>query len=227
MIQIREIPMYFFDKTFMDELKLIRDDIQNHPDPDYINSLKAYKNDIREYSVDLIERIKSNEHGAFDELMSLKDMRNFLHHYSFHIRKSFHFNVSEEQAEQEILYEIFLHISMRYRIYNEPHEISLLINSMRGWIMLRVKKTIIQSNLPKQEDEVKFEHFGDCETDDTELVVRDLSERHLNETERYVFERRFFDHMFFEDIAQEMGVTRSTIKRRYDKALDKIKDHMD
>lgn len=224
-IQKKKIPEYFHKHTIIDELQKIKKEKQN-ADEEYLKYLNDYENEIQKYSVDLLEDIVIGDNQAFDDFLKIKDIRNFIYYYAYHINKYHKFRFHNETIVHEIKVQIYNHIIRNYRIYYEPHEFSLLINSMRKWLKLKVNESIKIVFMPKNDERLN-QSFLDAECEDSDdFVVRDLMERYLDEEEKQVFELRFFDNMGYVEIGEEMGFSKDTAQRRYNKCLEKLKEYL-
>lgn len=216
---LREV---FKQKPIYQELAEIRTRIKTTKDEEEKKRLIEYEDQIRVYSVFLLDRVKNREEGAFEELMRIKDMRNFLHFYTYHIREFYKFKYGKQNVLHEVQFQIFYHVVNNYRIYNEPHEISLLITSMRGWIRQKVAGALKITYSPKSDEKIDSAFLEETEMDNSELLVRDLMDRYLDETEKKVFEMKFFENKGYVEIGVEIGASKDTAQRRYKRALNKF-----
>lgn len=212
----------FKQKPIYQELAEIRTRMKVTDDENERKELMEYEDRIRVYSVFLLDRVKNREDGAFEELMQIKDMRNFLHFYTYHIREFYKFKYGKQNVLHEVRFQIFYHVVNNYRIYNEPHEISLLITSMRGWIRQKVAGALKLTYSPKNDEKIEASFLEETEIDSSELLVRDLMERYLDETEKKVFEMKFFENRGYVEIGIEIGASKDTAQRRYKRALSKF-----
>jgi len=213
----------FRHKPIFQELAEVRTKISRAEDEKAKKEFEAYEDQIREFSVFILQRVKDREDGAFEDLMNLKDMRNFLHFYTYHIREYHKFRYTKQNVIHEVRYQIFYHVVNNYRIYNEPHEISLLIMSMRNWIRQKVSNALKNTYNPKNDEILDQVFLEASDFDDTEIIVRDLVNRYLNDDERMVFELKFFQGRGYVDIGQQIGTSKDTAQRRYKSALEKLK----
>ena len=219
--EFREIESFLANKTVRDEVKRIKKAKLNSKSQTEINELDHRLDLIRMYTVNLIERIKDKDDFAFDDLMKIKDMRNFVHYYARHIREYRNSKFSKLDSVHEIKFQVFNHIVRNYRIYDEPHEVSLLIMSMRGWIRQNANKSLQITYMPKQDDYLEQVYLEDT-IDDSEMLVRDLANRYLPKKEMSVFELRFFEQRGFEDIGEILNISKSAAHNRYERALSKL-----
>lgn len=188
--------------------------------------LKQKQIEIKNYAVGLLTSIKNGDNNAFEELLKIRDIRNFIYHYSFHIRKYHKFRYSENDVIHEIKFQMYYHISQNYRIYNEPHEFSLLIGSMRNWIKPKVSNALKTIYKPKDDDYITETYLEETEYDDSELIVRDYMNCYLDEYEQVIFELRFFKQMNLVDIGEQVGKGKDSVARRYEKILLKLKEEL-
>lgn len=212
----------FKNRPIFQELANIRKMIKNTDDPQEREEFLDREDAIREFSVSLLERVKNKDDGAFDDLMSIKDMRNFLYFYTYHIREYHKFKYEKHNVLHEVRYQIFYHVVNNYRIYDEPHEISLLITSMRNWIRQKVSTSLKSTYSPKVDEKLDSVFLEETENDESEILVRDLLIRYLNEEEQLVFELKFFHGKGFVEIGQAIGASKDTAQRRYKRALGKL-----
>jgi hypothetical protein len=219
LVQIKEL---FRTKPIYQELAIIRDKIATTNDLIEKKQFEIYEDRIREFSVSLLLKVKSKEEGAFEELMNIKDMRNFLHFYTYHIREFQKFRYSKQNVLHEVRFQIFYHVVNNYRIYEEPHEISLLITSMRNWIRQKVSYALKNTYNPKDDEKLDQVFLESSALDDSEILVRDLVERYLDDEEEKVFELRFFEGRGFVEIGRAIGSSKDTAQRRYKRALRKF-----
>lgn len=188
------------------------------------DELRKFKNDIRMYIVPLIKRVKNKDDGAFEELLETKDMRNFIHHHAYHTGKYFRFKYKQDDIFHEMKVQIFYHIVKNYRIYNEPHEMGLLIMSMRSWIRLKVSEALRSTYKPKDDEYIDSEVMDLAEIQDTsEKSIERIADEYLDDEEREVFEKRFFEDKLLVEIGNEMGFSKDTASRRYKNSLEKLK----
>lgn len=220
---LTEIKELFQTKPIYKELKEVRKEIAKTNDEHKKNELELYEDRIRKFSVSVLERVKNNEENSFENLMMIKDMRNFLHYYAYQIRKFHKFRYKKQNVLHEIRFQIFYHVSNNYRIYNEPHEISLLIMSMRGWIKQKVSEELSNAYKPKEDEQINNAFLECTEFDDTKVFVYDLINRYLDDEEREVFELKFFEGRGFVEVGKIMGFSKDTAQRRYKRSLNKIK----
>src|SRR5690625_6038613 len=111
--------------------------------------------------------------------MEIKDMKNFVYYYTFHIRKFHRYKHPEDEVMHEVMIIVFKHIKYNYRIYNEPHEVSLLINSMRTKVRFRSE-----------------EHTSELQSRG-HLVCRLLLEKKNNTTQKYIEARSIYSLEFY------------------------------
>ncbi|WP_257064304.1 RNA polymerase sigma factor [Priestia megaterium] len=218
-MQLQEL---FKTKPIYHEITEIRTQLKKDITPEDRRYLEEREEQIRAYSVFLLDRVKNREEGAFEELMQIKDMRNFLHFYTHHIREYHKFRYGKQNVLHEVRFQIFYHVVNNYRIYNEPHEISLLIMSMRNWIRQKVSGALKSTYNPKDDERLEAIFLEETEIDDTEMLVRDLVDRYLDDEERMVFEMKFFEERGFVEIGIEIGASKDTAQRRYKRALNKL-----
>ena len=190
--------------------------------------LEQEKDSIKEFSVGILQRIKDGDEFAFNELIQLKDIRNFIYYYAYCIGKYHKFFYDEEIIVQEIMYQLFYHIKKNYRIYYQPNEISLLIVSMRGWIRQNVSKSLKRNFFPKRDEYLKTSNVEEDEDCFSDVFVEDyLDQSGLTERERKVFQLRFYDMYGYVEIGKIMGFSKDSAQRSYIKALEKIKKVID
>lgn len=201
--------------------------ISDTDDNDLIAALEKYLDDLRIYQVNLLQAIKDGEEFAFDKLLEVKDIRNFIYHYAWHIRKFFQFNYSEKDIVNEIKYQLFYTVKSNYRIYDQPNEISLLINSMRRWIKQKVSSELRDTYKPKTDAFLPNLLIEDESYDRSEPWVRDIMKKILTPEDRLVFELRFFKGMGYKEIGVKMGKSKDAIQRRYEKILKQIKGYLE
>lgn len=196
-------------------------------DKNAIAAIDKYLDELRSYQVDLLQGIKDGKEHAFDELLEVKDIRNFIYHYAWHIRKYFRFHYSEEDVVNEIKYQLFYSIKNNYRIYNQPNEFSLLINSMRRWIKQKVGNELKDTYRPKVDNFLPQLFIEDESYDGTETWVREVMDKILTDEDKRVFELRFFEGMGYKQIGIKMGKSKDAIQRRYEKILFLIKNYLE
>lgn len=201
--------------------------LERTDDIEAIAALNKYVDDLRIYQVNLIQAVKDGKEFAFDELLEVKDIRNFIYHYAWHIRKFFQFNYSEADVVNEIKYQLFYTIKNNYRIYNQPNEISLLINSMRRWIKQKVGSELKDTYKPKTDSYLPQLFIEDQSYDGSETWVREVTRKILTTEDQEVFELRFFKGMGYKQIGDKMGKSKDAIQRRYEKILGQIKGHLE
>lgn len=227
MIRKKKLPDDFFDHTFISELKMVRTLKKEHrKNKKYLEYLSDYERDIQKYCVGILERVKDGDNNAFDELLKLKDIRNFIYYHSYHVHDFFKYKFDEEDIVHEVRYQLFYHLYHNYRIYNEPHEIVLFVNSMRSWMRFKAGKIMLDVNKPKN-DEYLQEAFLESHIPEDELIIEDLIERYLTGDERKVFELRHLEDLKYVDIGEELGFSKDTAQRKYLKALDIIKKKLE
>lgn len=186
-------------------------------------NIYEYKNKLREYTVGLIEGIKNGDNDCFDELMEIKDMKNFVYYYTFHIRKFHRYKHPEDEVMHEVMIIVFKHIKYNYRIYNEPHEVSLLINSMRTKVRFEASSELSNMNpyssysSPSESNSYSDEEFI------KEITFDDMIERHLNNEESKIVEMRIRHGLAFHEIGSALGYSKDTAFRRYRRAIHKLK----
>lgn len=196
-------------------------------DPEIKAALEIYLEDLRVFQVDLIQAVKDGEEFAFDKLLEVKDIRNFIYHYAWHIRKFFNFRYSENDIVNEIKYQLFYTVRNNYRIYNVPNEISLLINSMRRWIRQKVGEELTKTYKPKMDNYLPQLVIEDESYDGTEGWVKEIAEKILTPEDQKVFELRFFEGLGYKDIGVKVGKSKDAIQRRYEKILKQIKGYLE
>lgn len=214
------IKEHFTQKAIYLEIRKLRSEISkgiNVKD----NEEKLTK--IRDYSVDLLNRIKNKEDEAFNELIQLKDIRNFIYHYSFYIRKYHKFKVDEQNVLHELRFQIFYHISQNYRIYNEPHEISLLIVSMRSWIRQKVSRSLKGEYDALNDAPIDPKYLEDNNSDFTKVMVDEILDDYLDDQENDVFKLRFYGNYQFNQIGEMLGISIHKSRRTFERAKLKLK----
>lgn len=188
--------------------------------------LQRHLEGLKEYSVGIIEEIRENKEFAFEKLIMSRDIRNFCYYYAYHIAKYHNFYFTKEETLVEIYNQLFLHLKRNYRVYDEPHEFSLIINSMRGWIRYKVSNALVKVNSKMDRD--TLEHtFIEEDVNYSDFEVDELAQKVLNEEEYSVFTKRFFDYMIYKDIGRDMGYSKDSAQRTYFRALEKIKDQIE
>jgi hypothetical protein len=192
-----------------------------------IAEMKLFLDELREYQVNLLVAVKSGEEFAFDELLQVKDINNFIYHYAWHIQKYYRFQYSEIDVVSEIKCQIYYMIRKNYRIYNQPNEFSLLINSMRRWIKQKVGSELKDTYKPKRDEFLPVLFIEDESYDYSESWVRDVAEKILTPEDQIVFELRFFEGRGYKQIGQELGKSKDAMQRRYEKILRQIRGYLE
>lgn len=201
--------------------------ISESEDEVVIVAVEKFLDDLRDYQVNLLEDVKNGVESAFDELVQVKDIRNFIYHYAWHIRKYYNFRYKEEDIVNEIKHQIFLLIKKNYRIYNQPNEFSLLINSMRRWIKQKVGSELKELYRPKNDSYLSRINVEDDSFDHTEGWVRGIMAKILTPEDQKIFELRFFGGFGYKEIGVKLGKSKDAIKRRYEKNLTQIKGYLE
>ncbi|QJT70430.1 hypothetical protein [Microcystis phage MaeS] len=191
------------------------------------DEMVKYLDELREYQVGLIQNVKDGKEFAFDELVQVKDITNFIYHYAWHIRKFYRFQYREIDVVSEIKFQIYYMIQKNYRIYNQPNEISLLIHSMRRWIKQKVGNELQDVYKPKRDEFLPVLFIEDESYDYSEAWVREAIDKILTPEDRKVFELRFFEGKGYKQIGQELGKSKDAINRRYEKILRQIKGYVE
>lgn len=145
MNELREL---FKKSTILEETRRLNKIIDKSNDLLEINECNERLDKIRDYSVSLLKSIKRGNDESFDELIEIKDMRNFIYYNTFKISKRYNNRCDEEYIVNEIKFRIFYQIKTNYRIYNKFNEISLLINSMRRWIIQSTVSSMYEDVFP-------------------------------------------------------------------------------
>lgn len=192
-----------------------------------IAAIEKYLDDLKDYQVNLLQAIKDGEESAFHELVKVKDIRNFIYHYAWHIRKFYNYRYSEDDVVNEIKYQIFILVKKNYRIYNQPNEFSLLINSMRRWIKQKVSEELKELYRPKSDGYLSRINVEDETYDGTEDWVREIMTKILTPEDQKIFEYRFFGELGYKEIGLKVGKSKDAIKRRYEKNLAQIKGYLE
>lgn len=192
-----------------------------------IKEVEGFLEELRDYQVNLLNAIKEGKDYAFDELLNVKDIKNFIHHYAWHIRKFYRFQYREFDIVNEIKYQIYYTIKKNYKIYNQPNEFSLLINSMRKWIKQKVGSGLKDTYKPKKDELLPILFLEDDSYDYSEKFVREVIEQLLTPEDQIVFKLRFFEGMGYKQIGLRLGRSKDTIQRRYEKTLKQIKGYME
>ena len=201
--------------------------IDRTKDVEVANALENYLDRLREYQVSMIQKVKDGDEEAFNQLMEVKDIRNFIYHYAYHIRKYFNFSYKEIDVVNEIRYQIYYTIRHNYRIYNQPNEISLLINSMRRWIKQKVSSELKEVYSPKCDNYLPHLSIEDTSYDGTEKWVREVIEKTLSPEDRQIFELKFFDDEKYRRIAEKVDKSYDVVVRRYRRSLKIIKKYLE
>lgn len=215
------------NETLIKKFTVAKELLAETNDEETSKAIEKYLNDLRDYQVDILLRIKSGDEKAFEEFLNIKDIRNFVYYYAWHIRKYFRFYFSEDDVVHEIQYQMYYIIRKNYRIYNQPNEISLLINSMRSWIRQKVSGELLADYKPKKDMMLSNYNVEDQSQDTSELWVREIMDKTLSEEDTEIFELRFFDGYGYKQIGQMVGKSKDAIQRRYNKILDQIKDYLE
>lgn len=226
MNNMRDWKNFFRENAIYKELSKLNRRLDNSNDLIEISEILQELDEIKDYSVSLIKGVKDSDEFAFEELMKTKDIRNFIYYYAYAINKYHKFCYDEETVVYEIKYNIFNHIKTRYRIYNKPNELSLLIVSMRKWIRGRVSNSLKEHNFPKTDDNICNKTIEVIDNDSTELLVDELVEKCLNDEEKIIFDLRFYKSMGLVEIGNIIGMSKDSVRRKYKKALDKMKDEI-
>lgn len=214
-------------KTIIQKIVEAEKQLKLADDPEVKTALEIYLDDLRVFQVDLIQAVKDGEEFAFEKLLEVKDIRNFIYHYAWHIRKFFNFRYSEKDIVNEIKYQLFYTVRNNYRIYNVPNEISLLINSMRRWIKQKVGEELTKSYKPKIDNYLPHLNIEDESYDRTESWVYEITEKILSIEDQRVFKLRFFDGYGYKHIGLETGKSKDAVQRRYEKILKQIKGYLE
>lgn len=213
-------------QTFKEKYEEALNLIDKMNDPEIVNALEDYLETMREYQVSIIQRIKEGDEDAFEELLKVKDIRNFIYYYAYHIRKFFNFSYKETDIVSEIRFQIYYTIKQNYRIYNQPNEISLLINSMRRWIKQKVGSELKDVYSPKDDNYLPHLSIEDTSYDGSEKWIREVARKHLSLEDQEIFERRFFGDETFYDISVKVGKSQDAIIRRYRRVLKTFKKNI-
>lgn len=201
--------------------------VKNSFNKSVVKEAQSFLDFTKDWATSLLERIKSGDADAFDELIETRDIRNFVHHYAYHIGKYHHFNYDKLEIVNEIHIQMFYHIKKNYRIYNEPHEISLLIMSMRNWIRQKVSKILTKNNISEIHEEFNERSVSEKWRDESEITLEEILNKCLTEEERIVFDLRFYDDLTFVGMGEKLGKSKDTMQRKYLSILDKIKNYME
>lgn len=217
----------FHDYPIYKELDKIKKRIDTTDDMIEMLELEDDLMVIKEFSIKLIQDVKDGKEFAFDTLMSIKDMRNFLYHYAYHIAKHHKFKYKENDILHEIRHQIFYHIKKNYRLYNEPHEIGLLIMSMRGWIKQKVSNSLKPFYHPKTDSYLKQFFLDSGEGNISDVYVNDILTKCLTKEEYEVYVLRVEQNYRLYEIGELMGYSKDTAKRRYQRAIEKLKKELE
>jgi len=190
-------------------------------------ALEKYLEDMKNYQVGLIRGVQEGSDEAFEELTSVKDIRNFIYHYAWHIRKYYNFSYREADVVNEIKFQIFYTIKHNYRIYDQPNEFSLLINSMRRWIKQKVGSELTENYHPKTDSYLTTINIEDDSYDWSESWVREIMNKILSEDDRQIFEMRFFKGMKYKQIGEKIGKSKDAVQRRHEKIKKQIKGYLE
>ncbi|AKA61453.1 RNA polymerase sigma factor [Bacillus phage Stahl] len=201
--------------------------IENSSNDEVVKSAQSFLDYTRDWAVSMIEKIKEGDENAFDELINVKDMRNFIHHYAYHIDKFHHFNFDTNEIVNEIVVQMFYHVKKNYRIYHEPHELSLLIVSMRGWIRQKVSKILVDNNVADSHEEFNERSVSEKWKDESDITLEEVLEKCLTDDERIIFDLRFHDDLTFVKMGEQMGKSKDTMQRKYLAIIDKIKNYLE
>lgn len=215
------------NKTIIKKFTMANELLAETNDEETSKAINKYLDDLRDYQVNIILRIKNGDEKAFEEFLNIKDIQNFIYHYAWHIRKYFRFYFTEDDVVHEIQYQMYYIIRKNYRIYNQPNEISLLINSMRSWIRQKVSKELTANYKPKRDMTLSNYYIEDKTQDTSEFFVREIMDEVLSEEDKEIFELRFFCGYGYKQIGQMVGKSKDAIQRRYNKILEQIKDYLE
>lgn len=173
--------------------------------------------------VTLIAQLRSNEVGAFDQLIERYGDRLY-----WHIRRVV---VQHEDAE-DVLQETFARAYMSIAEFRGDTERTLIawlyrIATTNAINVLRRRKRWAFSSLNSVRGELlaSFEHEIDPSAD--EILVRlQKAILELPTKQRLVFNMRYYDELSFEEISQVTGDSVSTLKTNYHYAVKRIKEQV-
>lgn len=173
--------------------------------------------------VTLIAQLRSNEVGAFDQLIERYGDRLY-----WHIRRVV---VQHEDAE-DVLQETFARAYMSIAEFRGDTERTLIawlyrIATTNAINVLRRRKRWAFSSLDSVRGELlaSFEHEIDPSAD--EILVRlQKAILELPTKQRLVFNMRYYDELSFEEISQVTGDSVSTLKTNYHYAVKRIKEQV-
>ena len=173
--------------------------------------------------VTLIAQLRSNEVGAFDQLIERYGDRLY-----WHIRRVV---VQHEDAE-DVLQETFARAYMSIAEFRGDTERTLIawlyrIATTNAINVLRRRKRWAFSSLNSVRGELlaSLEHEIDPSAD--EILVRlQKAILELPTKQRLVFNMRYYDELSFEEISQVTGDSVSTLKTNYHYAVKRIKEQV-
>lgn len=213
--------------TIISQVKKANEIISVTEDKELAAELEKFLDDLRVYQVNLIQAVKDGEEFAFDELLQVRDINNFIYYYAWCVQKYYRFHYKEIDIVSEIKCQIYYTIKKNYRVYNQPNEFSLLINSMRRWIKQKVGSELKDTYKPKQDDYLPVLFIEDESFDYSEAHVREVAQKILTSEDQVVFELRFFEGRGYKQIGQRLGKSKDAIQRRYEKILRQIKGYLE
>lgn len=213
--------------TIIEQFSQAKEILNSTKDKELAKEIKIFLDELRDYQVSIIKAVKNGEDAAFNELIKVKDINNFIYHYAWHIQKYYRFKYREIDVVNEIKYQIYYTVKKNYRIYNQPNEFSLLINSMRRWIKQKVGSELKDTYKPKRDDFLPVINIEDESHDFSETWVREVAANILTPEDQIVFELRFFEGRGYKQIGERLGKSKDAMQRRYEKIMRQIKGYLE
>ena len=162
----------------------------------------------------VIERAKLKDEEAFAEIFySYKDVV-----YAFAKHK-----LKDEEDAKDCVQEIFQKLYLNIDKYDIPR------NNFNAWFMQVVKNHIVDFYRKKNREKfiLNENYVSNCKSEEqAECLLEELSEI-LTEEEYKLLAYRIIYDLKFKEIAALLNMNRETVRRYYQKVIDKSKDYVE
>ncbi len=159
---------------------------------------------------------------------NIESFNKIVNKYELMVLK-FVFNmIKQREAAEDITQEVFITIYNKLEMYDKRHSFSnwiLQISKNKTIDYIRKYKKVYEGNIDEAYD-ISSQDMSPEEIAEYKEVKNKIKEyiKTLEETDKQILILRYSENLTFTDIAEILGLTESTAKRRYYKIRENYKD---
>ncbi|EQB86083.1 hypothetical protein M918_16295 [Clostridium sp. BL8] len=149
----------------------------------------------------------------------IESFNNLVNKYEVMVLRFVYNMIKQKEAAEDITQEVFITIYNKLEMYDRKHSFSnwiLQISKNKTIDYIRKNKKVYEGNIDEAYD-LSSQDMSPQESAEYREVKNSVKEyiKTLEDTDRQILMLRYTENLTFTDIAEILGLTESTAKRRY------------